>query len=62
LRGAARDRRGKDVAKAGDVVAPLRAVRSVVPKLGKFRPVGDHVIQSVDSERSKVCGQLGQRL
>jgi hypothetical protein len=53
-----RDRRVKDVAKAGDVVAPLRAVLSVVPKVGEFRPLGDHLVQGADGERSKVCGQL----
>jgi hypothetical protein len=57
-----RDRRVKDVAKAGYVVALLRAVRSVVPKFGEFRPLGDHLVQSVDGARSKVCGQLWQRL
>lgn len=57
-----RGRRGKDVAKAGDVVASLRAVRSGVPKFGEFRTLGGYLVQSVDGERSKVCGQLWQRL
>ena len=48
----------KEVAEAGDLLTPLRPVRSFGPLLGEFRPVGDHLVQGVDGEHSKVCGQL----
>lgn len=45
-----RDRRVKDVAKAGDVLALLRAVRSFGPQLGEFGSAGENSVAIASNE------------